>query len=46
MVKENDGKIKEEDKKELNDKIEPLKNAVKSDTRAACAVLCVTIAMV
>jgi len=31
MVKENDAKIKEEDKKEINDKIEPLKNAVKLD---------------
>ena len=31
MVKENDGKIKEEDKKEINDKLEPLKNAIKSE---------------
>ena len=31
MVKENDGKIKEEDKKEINDTIEPLKNAIKSE---------------
>ena len=31
MVKENDGKIKEEDKKEINEKSETLKNAVKGD---------------
>lgn len=31
MVKENDAKIKEEDKKEINEKIEPLKNAIKSE---------------
>ncbi|KKT82179.1 MAG: molecular chaperone DnaK [Candidatus Yanofskybacteria bacterium RIFCSPHIGHO2_02_FULL_44_12b] len=31
MVKDNDGKIKEEDKKELNEKAESLKNALKSD---------------
>ncbi|MDO8496279.1 MAG: molecular chaperone DnaK [bacterium] len=31
MIKENDAKIKDEDKKEINDKIEPLKNAIKSE---------------
>jgi molecular chaperone DnaK len=31
MVKENDAKIKEEDKKEINDKAEALKNSIKSD---------------
>ena len=31
MVKENDAKIKEEDKKEINEKVETLKNAVKGD---------------
>lgn len=31
MIKENDAKIKEEDKKELNDKIESLKNSLKTD---------------
>lgn len=31
MVKENDAKIKENDKKEINEKIEPLKNAIKSE---------------
>jgi len=31
MVKENDAKIKEEDKKELNEKVEAVKNAIKSE---------------
>ena len=31
MIKENDGKIKEEDKKEINDKLELLKNSIKSE---------------
>jgi len=31
MVKENDGKIKEEDKKEINEKVELLKNSLKGE---------------
>ena len=31
LIKDHGDKIKEEDKKELNDKIEPLKNALKGD---------------